>query len=82
MGLKVQTMSHSFVLLNVCLCCDDAYLISLHEFQTNLQDILNFINDEPYDDIRMIGDLNSVPFKKKNFQYFLKSSVRPFSEFN
>ena len=33
MGLKVQIQSYSFVLLNVYLCCDDASLISLHEFQ-------------------------------------------------
>ena len=32
MGLKVQALSHSFVLLNVCLCCDDASLILLFGF--------------------------------------------------
>ena len=37
MGLKVQTLSHYFVLLNVHLCCDDTSLDSLHEFQSNLQ---------------------------------------------
>ena len=32
MGLKVQTMSHPFVLPNTYLCCDGASHISLHEF--------------------------------------------------
>ena len=59
MGLKVQKLSHSFALLDVHLCCDDASLISLHEFQSNLQDISNFINDEPSDDILIIGDFNA-----------------------
>ena len=51
MGLKVQTLSHFFVLFDVYLCCDDKFLDSLHEFQSNLQDISNFINGEPFDDI-------------------------------
>ena len=62
MGLKVQTMSHSFILHNVYLYCDDPSHISLHEFQSNLQDISNFINDEPFDDIIIIGDFNAEPF--------------------
>ena len=54
MRLKVQTLSHSFVLINVYQCCDYASFISLHEFQSSLQDISNFINDEPFDDIIII----------------------------
>ena len=49
-------------LFNVYLCCDDASLTSFHEFQSNLQDISNFINDEPLDDILIIGDFNVDPF--------------------
>ena len=63
-------MSHSFVLLNVYLCCDDASLISLHEFQSNLKDISNFNNDEPLDDIYIIGDFNADSFKGRFFKNF------------
>ena len=70
MGLKVQALSHSFVVLNLYLCCDDSSLISLHEFQSNLQVISNFINDEPFDDILIIGEFNADPFKGNFFQYF------------
>ena len=66
-GLKVQTVSYSFVLFNVYLCCDDASLISLHQIQANLQDISYFINNEPFDDILIIGDFNTDPFKGRFF---------------
>ena len=61
--MKVQTLSHSFALLNVKLSCDDVSLISLHELLSYLQDIYKFINDVPFDDILIIGDLNTDPFK-------------------
>ena len=39
-GLKLQTVSYSFVMFNVYLCCDYSSHISLHEFQSNLQEEL------------------------------------------
>ena len=63
MGLRVQTLSHSFVLLNVYLSFDDESLISIHEFQSNLQDISNFINQEHFDDIFIFGVFIAGPFK-------------------
>ena len=74
-GLKVQTLSHSFALLNVYLCCDDASLISLNEFQSNLQDISNFINDEPFDDVLRIGDFYADPFRGRFFNIFESEMV-------
>ena len=74
-------MSHSFALLNVYLCCDDSSLISLHEFQPNLQDMSNFFNDESLDEIFIIGDFIADPFKGRFLNIFLKSNVRPFTEF-
>ena len=70
MGLSVQTLSHSFVLLNVYLRCDDASLNSLHEFQSNLQDISNFIKEKPFDDILVVGDFNADPLKGRFFNIF------------
>ena len=62
-GFDVQKLSHFFVLLNVYLSCDDAFFIPLHELQSNLQDISNFINYEPLNDVLIIGDFNADPFK-------------------
>ena len=70
MALKVHIMSHSFVLLNVYLCCNDASHVSLHEIQSNLLDISNFINDELLDDIFISGDFNADPFKGWFFNIF------------
>ena len=71
MGLKLQTLSHFFVLSFVYLCCDDAPVISLHEFKSKFQVISNFINDEPLDDILIIGDLTLIHLKE-DFSIFLK----------
>ena len=70
MGLKAQTLFHSFVLLNVYLCCDDTSLDSVHEFQSSLQEISYFINDEPFDGILIIGDFNADSFKGRFFNIF------------
>ena len=64
-------MSHSFVLPNVYLCCDDLCLISLREGQLNFQDFLNFINNVPFNDIFIIDDLTLI-YLKKDFQIFSK----------
>ena len=71
MGLKVQTISNSFVMLNIYLCCDDTFPISLHEFQSSSQNISNFITEEPFDDIFITGDFNADPFKGR-FSIYLK----------
>ena len=61
MGLKVQTLSHSFV--------------PLHEFQLKLQDISNFINNEPFDDILIFGEFNAEPIKGRFFNIFESQMV-------
>ena len=58
-------MSHSFVMFNVYFYCDDSSRIFPHEFQSNMQLISNFINDELFGDI-FIFDVK----KKKIFQCF------------
>ena len=69
-GLKIQTIAHYFVLLNVYLCCEDVSLISLHDIQSNLQGISNFICDELFDDIIVNVDFNVDPFKGRFFNHF------------
>ena len=63
-----------FCLLYKCVYLggDDASLISFHEFQSNWQDISNFINDEPCYDICIIDDFNADPFGGR-FVYIFES---------
>ena len=53
--MKLSIITYKSVSFNVICIYLNASLISLNEFQSNLQDISNFINDEPFDDILIIG---------------------------
>ena len=64
-------MSNSFLILDVCPCCDNSSLILLHWFQSNVQDISNFIHDELFDDMFIVDDLLADPFKE-GYTVFLK----------
>ena len=50
-------------MLNINLFCDDSVHISFQEVQSNSQDISNFFDDESFDDLFRIGDINADPSK-------------------
>ena len=52
-------------MLNAYLCCVDSSLISFHEFQSNLYDISDFINDEPLDEVFTMGEFNAYPLERR-----------------
>ena len=54
--------------MNVYLNCDYGTLDSLIEYKTNLAELSNFLNEENYDDVLIVGDMNCDPFKGRFFR--------------
>ena len=74
MGVKITCGSISYLLLNVYLNCDYGTTESLVEFRNNLAIISNHINTVNYDDLILIGDFNSDPYKGRFFKELLRFS--------
>ena len=66
-GLTLETNYFKYVILNVYMNCDCRTLESLHEYQSCISCISNFISEETFDEIIIIGDMNCDPDKGRFF---------------
>ena len=71
MALRLENSTYKCVLLNVYLNCDYRTTESLHEYQSNIGDISNFIREETFDDLVIAGDWNCHPNRGRFFHEFL-----------
>ena len=72
MGLVLENPTYRMVIFNVYLNCDYRTLDSLHDYQTSIGNIANFIREESFDDIVLAGDFNCDPSKGRFFREFSK----------
>ena len=66
-GLNLKTNYFRYVILNVYMNCDCRTLENLHEYQSRISCISNFISEKMFDEIIIIRDLNCDADKGRFF---------------
>ena len=60
-GLTLETNYFKYVILNVYISCDCRTLESLHEYQSCISCVSNFISEETFDETKIILNMNCDP---------------------
>ena len=67
MGLKIIFNNTTYLLVNVYINCDYGTIDSMIEYNTNLANLSNIMNDENYSELIISGDFNCDPTKGRFF---------------
>ena len=68
MGIRMTGNNFNYILLNVYCICDYGNIDSLVEYKTTMANISDICENETYDEIFIIGDLNCDPSKGRFFK--------------
>ena len=77
-GLTLETNYFKYVILNVNMSCKCRTLKSLHEYQSCVSCISNFISEEAFDELIVTGDMNFDPKKGRFFHKLGSTTTRHF----
>ena len=70
MGLKIKYNNFIYILINIYCYCDYGNSDSLINYKSQLADLSNFCEEENFDDLVILGDMNADPGKGRFFDEF------------
>ena len=71
MGMRIEIDTVHYLILNIYCICDYGTLDSLIEYKSIMADLFNICNDEIFDELVLVGDLNADPNKGRFYKELL-----------